>query len=331
MKAVVYAGTGGRDMVQIQSLPRPVPGREALLVRVHAAGLNRGDVLQRLGDYHVPPGQSAIPGVEIAGTVEDWGEDVTGFARGDRVFGVVEGGGFAEYCLLDAAMANPIPAAMGFREAAATAESFLTADETLFFLGDLQRGQTVLVHAAASSVGTTMIQMAAHHGAIVYGTAGSPEKVAAVRALGAHAAFPYKERDFVAEVLRLTEGRGVSRVMDFIGGAWLGRNLCVLEPGGCLVMVGLLDGLTAEVDLLRIVERRLQIKGSSLRLRPMPEKRQVNARFRERWLDALTRGAIRPIIHAEYPMEQVAAAQEEMEANRTIGKIVLSWTAAPGA
>jgi NADPH2:quinone reductase len=324
MRAIVYTGAGGPEVVELQEIPRPVAAGDQLLIKVHASALNRGDLLQRQGEYVVPPGQSTIPGVEIAGTVEEWGERVSGFQRGDRVFGVVEGGGFAEYCLLDRGMANPIPAAWGFREAAATAESWLTANETLFTLGGLAPAQSVLIHAGASSIGTTMIQMARRVGATVYCTVGSPRKAEAVRALGADAAIDYRSTDFVPEVLHRTSGRGVDLVMDFVGGAYLSRNLSALRTGGCLVVVGLLDGLDAQLDLLRVVERRLQIKGSSLRLRPMEEKREVNRRFRERWANILERDEVRPVIHAEYRFDEIHAAQREIEENRNIGKIVLT-------
>jgi putative PIG3 family NAD(P)H quinone oxidoreductase len=323
MKAVVYDGAGGLEVIAIRDVPVPVPTPHSLLIRVHATALNRGDILQRQGEYRVPDGQSSVPGVEIAGTVEGWGERVTGYRKGQRVFGVVEGGGFAELCLLDHEMANPVPEAWSFREAAATAESFLTANETLFTLGRLERGQRVLIHAGASSIGTTMIQMARHCGAIVFCTAGTPAKVAALQALGADAAIDYTSHDFVAEIAGLTGGQGVDLVMDFVGGAWLARNLSVLRPGGCLVLVGLLDGLEARLDLLLVIERRLRLEGSSLRLRPMQEKRQVNQRFRDRWLDVLCRDELRPVIHAEYPLADVATAQQEMEARRNVGKIVL--------
>jgi NADPH2:quinone reductase len=327
MRAVIYEGIGGPEVVKLREISKPIPTGDHLLIKVHATALNRADILQREGQYPVPEGQSSIPGVEVAGTVEAWGENVKGFTRGQRVFGVVEGGGLAEYCLLDQGMANPIPESLGFREAAAVAESFLTANETLFTLGQLQPGQTVLVHAGASSIGTTMVQMSKHIGATVYCTVGSRKKMEALRTLGADEVIPYKEQDFAREVLRLTQGEGVCLVMDFIGGTYLERNLSVLKHEGCLVVVGLLDGLSAELDLLRLVQRRLQIKGSSLRLRPMPEKRQVNERFRQRWMEVLARGELRPVVHAEYPLEDVVAAQAEMEAHRNIGKIVLTASA----
>ncbi|MGH3742155.1 MAG: NAD(P)H-quinone oxidoreductase [Micromonosporaceae bacterium] len=323
MRAVVCRGVGGPEAVVIAELPRPRPGPDDLLVRVHASALNRGDLLQRDGEYQVPEGQSSVLGVEVAGTVESCGERVVDHRPGDRVFGVVAGGGFAEYCLLDRGMANPIPSAWGFREAAATAEAWLTADETLFELGGLVAGQTVLVHASASGVGATMVQLARHVGARVYGTAGSAAKASAVRALGAEHVIDYRAQDFVPEVSRLTGGQGVDLVMDFIGGAWLERNLRVLRDGGRLILVGLLDGLDARLDMLEVVARRLQIKGSSLRLRPIEQKREVNRRFQQRWLARLQADKIRPVIHAEYPFEEIHAAQREMEDNRNVGKIVL--------
>ncbi|WP_342380473.1 NAD(P)H-quinone oxidoreductase [Myxococcus stipitatus] len=324
MRAVLFEGSGGPEVVKLREVPRPVPTREALLVKVHATALNRADLLQRQGEYHVPEGQSSIPGVEIAGTVEAWGEDVKGFTRGQAVFGVVEGGGLAEYCLLDQGMALPIPSCFDFAQAAATSESCLTANETLFTLGHLRRGQAVLIHAAASSIGTTMVQMARHVGATTYCTVGTAAKVEALRALGADEVFNHREQDFVREVLRLTRGEGVPLVMDFIGGAYLERNLAVLGHEGILVLVGLLDGMTTQVDLLRVVQRRLQLKGSSLRLRPLKEKREVNARFRQRWMEVLARGELRPVIHGRYPLEDVQSALAEMEANRNIGKLVLT-------
>jgi len=329
MKAVVYTRAGGPEVVAFAEVPRPVPTGDLMRVRVHATALNRGDVLQRQGEYEIPAGQSTIPGVEVAGTVDALGERVTGFRLGERVFGVVEGGGFAEYCLLDQGMANRIPEGWGFREAAAAAESGLTSNETLFTLGGLEAGQRVLIHAGASGIGTTMIQMAHHVGATVFATVGSQEKADAVRTLGVSGAIHHRRQDFVQEVLNWSDGRGIELVMDFVGGAYLSRNLEVLRPGGCLVVVGLLEGLEAPINLLRVVEKRLQLKGSSLRLRPMEEKREVNRRYQQRWLDVLGRHMLRPIIHAEYPLAEVKAAQEEMEAHRNIGKLIL-WVQSEG-
>jgi len=331
MLAMVYEGAGGPHVIARRELPMPVCTPDMLLVKVHASALNRADVLQREGEYEIPAGQSTIPGVEIAGTVEAWGEHVSGFSRGQRVYGVVEGGGFAEFCLLDRLMANSIPDGVGFEEAAATAESFLTCNETLFELGGLAPGDSVLIHAGASGIGTTAMRMALHAGARPICTVGSRAKAEALRGLGAADVIEYRTQDFLAEVLRLTGGEGVALVLDFVGGAYLERNLRALRPGGCMVSAGLLDGLSAEIDLLFLVERRLQIKGSSLRLRPMAQKRGVNARFRQRWLKPLQQGDISPVIHATYALADLALAQGEMEENRNIGKIVLAVRDTEGA
>ncbi|WP_266171377.1 NAD(P)H-quinone oxidoreductase [Dyella subtropica] len=330
MKAVVYEGKGGPEVIVTRELPMPVCTPDSLLVKVHASALNRGDVLQREGEYDIPAGQSTIPGIEIAGTVEAWGENVRGFTEGQRVYGVVEGGGFAEFCLLDRGMANLIPETIGFEEAAATAESFLTCNETLFELGGLAPGDHVLIHAGASAIGTTAMRMTLHAGARPICTVGSPRKAEALHAFGASAVIEYKTQDFLAEVLRLTGGEGVPLVLDFVGGAYLERNLRALRLGGCLVVAGLLDGLSAEIDLLLVVERRLRIKGSSLRLRPMREKREVNKRFRSRWIEPLERGEIRPVIYATHPIAEVAQAQHLMESHQNIGKIVIAVRDANG-
>lgn len=324
MRAIVYESSGGPEVIAQRELPMPVCTADALLVKVHASALNRADVLQREGEYEIPAGQSTIPGVEIAGTVEAWGENVAGFAKGQRVYGVVEGGAFAEFCLLDHLMANLIPDGTTYEEAAATAESFLTCNETLFELGGLTQGDRVLIHAGASDIGTTALRMALHIGAEPICTVGSPAKAQALRALGATSVIEYKKQDFLAETMRLTEGEGVRLVLDFVGGAYLDRNLLALSRGGCMVCAGLLDGLSAQIDLLLVVERRLQIKGSSLRLRPMTEKREVNARFRQRWLPPLAHGEIGPVVHAVYPIAEVAKAQHAMETNQNIGKIVIA-------
>jgi NADPH:quinone reductase-like Zn-dependent oxidoreductase len=220
-------------------------------------------------------------------------------------------------------MANPLPADWTYAQGAATAESWLTANESLFTLGGLTAGQRVLVHAGASGVGTTMLQLAKSAGATVFSIVGTPAKAAAVRALGADAVLNRRTDDLRAEVARRTDGGGVDLVMDFVGGARLDDNLAVLRPGGCLVLVGLLDGLSAPLDMLRVVERRLQIKGTSLRLRPIREKREVNRRFRQRWLAPLSSGELEPLIHASYPFDDIRMAMREMEEDRNVGKIVV--------
>lgn len=325
---MVCDGFGGPEVLRIAEVPRPEPGPGELLVRVRASALNRADLLQRAGAYAPPPGESAILGVEIAGEVEAWGEGVAGFERGQGVLGLVGSGAYAEHCLLDAGMAVPVPDGWSWVEAAAVPEVFYTADTTLFELGELAAGQSVLIHAAASGVGTACIQLAREAGAArIFCTAGSDEKLARCRELGAPAeviGIHRKNQDFVAEVRRWTGGAGVDVVEDFIGIEYLARNLAALKDGGRLVVVGLLGGWQGEIDLLPVVLRRLQIKGSSMRPRSLEEKRAITRKFRERWLPLLVAGRLRPVIDSVYPLERVAAAHERMESNQSFGKIVLT-------
>ncbi|HYU33702.1 MAG TPA: NAD(P)H-quinone oxidoreductase [Thermoanaerobaculia bacterium] len=327
MRAVVCAGFGGPEVLQIAEVPQPVPGPGQLLVRVRASALNRADLLQRAGEYAPPEGESAILGVEIAGEVEGWGDGVEGFARGQGVFGIVGSGGYAEHCLLDAGMAVPVPAGWSWAEAAAVPEVFYTADTTLFELGELSAGQSVLIHAAASGVGTACIQLAREVGVRrIFCTAGSDEKLARCRELGAPAeviGINRKTQGFVAEIRRHTGGAGVDVVEDFIGIEYLARNLAVLADGGRLVVAGLLSGWQGEIDLLPVVLRRLQIKGSAMRPRSLAEKRAITRKFQERWLPLLVAGRLRPVIDAVFPFERVAAAHERMESNASFGKILL--------
>jgi len=325
MRAVTFDGHGGVEVLRISDVPRPVAGPGELLVRVRSAALNHADTLQRKGEYSAPPGESAIPGVEIAGEVEAWHPELSGFSRGDRVCGIVGSGGYAEYCRLDAGMAVPVPEGWSFVDAAATPEVFYTADTTLFELGGLAAGQTVLIHAAGSGVGTACIQLAREVGATIVATAGADEKLERCRALGAHLGINYKRQDFAAEVQRFTGGRGVDVIEDFVGTDYLAKNLSVLKDGGSLVLVGILGSLEpATVDLLPLILRRLQIKGSSMRPRPLADKRAITATFRRRWLPLLVEGRLQPVIDSVFPWEQVAEAHRRMDENRNFGKILLT-------
>lgn len=326
-RAVVCDGHGGPEVLTIAEIPRPVPGPGQLLVRVRASALNRADTMQRAGEYAPPAGESAILGIEMAGEVEGWGDGVEGFQRGQGVFGLVGSGGYAEHCLLDAGMAVPIPAGWTWTEAAAVPEVFYTADTTLFELGELAAGQSVLIHAAASGVGTACIQLAREVGARMLCTAGSDEKLARCRELGGPgwiAGINRKTQDFAEEVLRHTGGAGVDVVEDFVGIGYLARNLSVLKDGGRLVEVGLLSGWEGGIDLLPLVLRRLQIKGSAMRPRPIEDKRAITRKFRERWLPLLVAGRLKPVIDSVFPFEQAAEAHRRMESDLSFGKILLS-------
>jgi NADPH2:quinone reductase len=326
-RAIVCDGFGGPEVLKIAEIPRPVPGAGQLLVRVRASALNRADTLQRAGEYSPPAGESAILGIEIAGEVEGWGDGVEGFDRGQRVLGIVGSGGYAEHCLLDAGMAVPVPEGWTWTEAAAVPEVFYTADTTLFELGELAAGQSVLIHAAASGVGTACIQLAREVGARIFCTAGSDEKLARCRELAGPAwaaGINRKTQDFVEEVRRQTGGAGVDVVEDFVGIGYLAGNLAVLKDGGRLVEVGLMSGWAGEIDLLPLVMRRLQIKGSAMRPRPIEDKRAITRKFRERWLPLLVAGRLRPVIDSVFPFEQAAEAHRRMESDLSFGKILLS-------
>lgn len=323
MRAITIRTPGGPEVLQLTDLPEPTPAPEQLLVRVRATALNRADTLQRRGLYPPPRGESDILGLELAGEVEAVGSAAHGFHVGDRVFGLIGGGGYADKAVIDYRMAMPMPASWSFIEAAAVPEVFFTANETLFTLGQLAPGERVLIHAGASGVGTAGIQMAKHHGAQVFATAGSPEKLARLAALGVDAGINYKTEDFAERIRELTNKRGVELVQDFIGAAYWQRNLQCLTVGGRLVLVGLMGGVKVEANLGLILSKRLHIIGSVMRSQSLEEKIAITRRFRERWLPLLEEGKIRPIIDTSFPLAEAAAAHQYMEDNRNVGKIVL--------
>ena len=324
MRQVTIPAYGGPEVLTMVGAPEPEAGPGELLVRVRAAGVNRADCLQRAGSYPMPPGLGNVPGLEIAGEVVDAGAGVESFAPGDRVFGLVAQGGYAEHAVLDAGLTVPLPDGWSFAEGAAVIEVYCTANETVFELGGLDRGQTLLVHAGASGVGTAAVQMAKHAGATVYFTAGSRGKIDRVLDLGADHGILYKTEDFVEEVLRITRGEGVDVVEDFIGADYLARNLAILKPTGTLLLVGLMGGQVAPFDLGGMLRKRLSIRGFTLRAQPVENKRSIVGRFRARWLPLLAAGAIRPVIDEVVPFAQVRRAHEKMEANTNFGKIILA-------
>jgi putative PIG3 family NAD(P)H quinone oxidoreductase len=323
MKAITCDTPGGPEVLHVAEVPDPVPGPEQLLIRVRATALNRADTLQRQGQYPPPPGESDILGLELAGEVEAAGDATHGFAPGDRVFGLVGGGGYAEKALIDFRMAIPMPNNWDFVKAAAVPEVFFTANETLFTLGQLQGGETVLIHAGASGVGTAGVQMARYTGARVLATAGSTEKIARTVELGAEVGINYKEEDFAVRVQELTDQAGVDLIQDFIGAPYWQRNLDSLKVGGRLVLVGLMGGAAVQADLSLLMRKRLHIIGSVMRSQPLHNKIAITQRFRERWLPLLERGVIRPIIDTTFPLAEAATAHRYMEENRNIGKIML--------
>ena len=323
MKAIIRTEDGGPEVLQLADVPSPEPTETQLLVNVKATALNRADLLQRRGAYPPPPGESEILGLEIAGTVSAIGSQVEGFSENDDVFGLVAGGGYAEQAVLDYRMAMVIPDEWRFEEAAAIPEVFFTANENIFTLGRLTDGETILIHAGGSGVGTAGIQIAKHAGARVFATTGTPEKIENCITLGATAAINYKQSDFGAEIEQLTDGEGVDVVLDFIGAPYLNRNLQILKVKGRLLQVGLMGGSTTDIDLGVIMRRRLQVIGSVMRPQSLDEKIAITQRFVERWLPELKNGTLRPVIDKVFPLAQACQAHEYMEDNRNFGKIIL--------
>jgi putative PIG3 family NAD(P)H quinone oxidoreductase len=323
MKAIVFDTPGDPNVLYLGDAPEPIPTPEQLLLRVRATALNRADTMQRRGNYPPPPGESDILGLELAGDVEAVGSSVQGFAVGDRVFGLVGGGGYAEQALIDYRMAMPIPDAWDYVTAAAVPEVFFTANETLFTLGKLSQGETVLIHAAASGVGTAGVQMARETGARIFVTAGSAEKIDRTIELGAEAGINYKEEDFSQRIQTLTDHEGVDLIQDFIGASYWHQNLNCLKVGGRLVLVGMMSGASIEVDLSLIMRKRLQVIGSVMRSQPLENKIAITQRFQQRWLPLLQRHTIQPIIDKTFPLAEAAAAHQYMEENRNTGKVIL--------
>lgn len=323
MKAITFTKPGGPAVLQLTAVADPVPTPDQLLVRMRASALNRADTLQRMGAYPPPPGESDILGLELAGEVEAVGSSVQGFAPGDRVFGLVGSGGYAEKAVIDARMAMRIPDGWSFTQAAAVPEVYFTAQETIFTLGGLKAGETILIHAGASGVGTAGIQMARETGTRILITAGSAEKIQRCVELGATAGCRYKEQDFAEWITDITQGQGVDVIEDFIGAAYWDKNLRSLKIGGRLILVGLMGGVKVETNLGMILSKRLQIFGSVLRSRTLADKIEITQRFQQNWLPLLTAGKIKPIIDTVFPLAQAAEAHQYMEDNRNFGKIIL--------
>ena len=324
MRAVRISRPGSYDVLELVERPTPSPGPDDLLVRVEAAGVNRADCMQRQGTYPTPPGVDwgDVPGLEVAGEVVAVGPAVSEFVVGDRVFGLIEQGGYAEYALIDRGLALPIPEQWTFIEAAGAIEAAATANETVFTIGGLTSGEVILIHAAGSGVGTTAVQMAVAAGARVIASAGSKGKLERLCALGAALSINYKEQDFASEVRRFT-GDGAHLILDFIGPDTLARNLAALRRTGRLVLAGQLGSPTCVFDPAAVIGGRLAIRGFTLRPQSLTEKRAIVERLRERWLPSFESGRIRPILHRSFPLTEAAAAHQLMETNATFGKIVL--------
>jgi NADPH2:quinone reductase len=323
MIAIEISKAGGPEVLVPVERPIPEPGPGEVLIRVAAAGVNRPDVMQRRGVYPPPPGASDIPGLEVAGAIEHTGDGVTEWRGGDRVCALVAGGGYAEYCVAPAPQCLPIPQRLDTVHAAAIPETFFTVWTNVFERGALQPGETALFHGGASGIGTTAIQLAAARGARVLATAGSDEKCRACEELGAVHAINYRAEDFVEAAKRLTEGRGVDLILDIIGGGYFDRNLRALAIDGRLVQIGLMGGSEANIDLRRLLARRLTITGSTLRPRSVEEKGAIASALRREVWPLLESGRVRPIVYRTFPLTDASEAHRLMESSEHIGKLLL--------
>jgi NADPH2:quinone reductase len=323
MRAIEITQPGPPDVLQLCERPLPVLKPGEVLIRVLAAGVNRPDVFQRLGQYPVPPGASDLPGLEVAGEIVDGELGASGFKKGDLVCALVQGGGYAEFCAAPLEQCLPVPKGLSPLEAASLPETFFTVWSNVFQRAALQPGETLLVQGGSSGIGVTAIQLAASLGHRVFATAGSEDKCRACEKLGAERAINYKTEDFAAVVKELTGGKGVDVVLDMVGGDYLKREIACLADDGRLVLIALLGGARAEIDLGQVLRRRLTVTGSTLRPRPVAFKAQIARELRERVWPLIEAGTIRPVIYRSFPLEQAAAAHALMESSAHVGKIML--------
>jgi putative PIG3 family NAD(P)H quinone oxidoreductase len=323
MTVIVISAPGAPEVLVPQQRPLPQPSAGEVLVKVAAAGVNRPDVMQRQGLYPPPKGATDIPGLEIAGEVVALGAGVTRWKLGDKVMALVVGGGYAEYCPTHESHALPIPAGLTLTEAAAVPETFFTVWYNAFERGGLKHGETLLVHGGASGIGTTAIQLAHALGARVITTAGSADKLAACRKLGADVAVNYKTEDFVAATKAATDGKGADVVLDMIGGDYVARNYDAAAVEGRIVQIAVQGGPKATVDVTRIMLKRLTHTGSTLRARSIADKAAIARAVEQNALPLISAGKVKPVIDSTFPLAQAAAAHARMEASAHIGKIVL--------
>ncbi|UIN23158.1 NAD(P)H-quinone oxidoreductase [Herbaspirillum frisingense] len=323
MRAIEIKEFGGPEV--LQPCERPVPELKPgeVLIKVHAAGVNRPDVFQRTGNYPVPPGASDLPGLEVAGEIVAGELGDSGFKLGDLVCALVQGGGYAEYCAAPLAQCLPVPKGLSALEAAALPENYFTVWSNVFDRGQLSGEETLLVQGGSSGIGVTAIQIARALGHRVFATAGSAEKCRACEELGAERAINYKTEDFESVVKELTGGRGVDVILDMVGGDYLPREIKALADDGRLVFIAQLGGAKGQLDMGQVMRRRLTITGSTLRPRPVTFKAAIAANLRQHVWPLIEAGKIKPVIHQRFPLEQAAQAHAMMESSAHIGKIML--------
>ena len=324
MRFIDMTGYGGPEVLTLAEGPVPRPETGEVLIRVAAAGMNRGDILQRTGNYPPPPGASPVLGLEVSGTIAAVGANVGDWREGQEVCALVAGGGYAEYCAAPAPQCLPVPRGLGLVEAAALPETFLTVWTNVFERGRLIPGESFLVHGGSSGIGTTAIQLARAFGVRVFATAGSVDKCAVCQQLGAERAINYRREDFVSVVKEATGGSGVDVILDMIGGSYAERNQQALAIEGRLVQIGIMEGSKITLDLFQMMVRRQTITGSTLRARSVADKAAIARLVQEKAWPLIEAGSIRTVIDRTFPLAEVAAAHRLMESSQHIGKILLT-------
>jgi NADPH2:quinone reductase len=325
MRQIEFSGFGGPEVIRVALAPVLRPGPSKVLVEVVAYGINRPDCVQRSGTYPPPPGESNIPGLEIAGRVVALGEGVTRPAIGDEICALVGSGGYAEYCVADAALCLPKPKPLSLIDAAGIPENAFTVYDNVFTRGHLKKGETFLVHGGSSGIGSTAILYAKHAGATVIATAGSEDKCRFCRTLGADHAINYRTQDFVEEVQRITGKRGVDVILDMVGGSYITKNVSILALEGRLVQIAFLQGpMVKDFSYLQVMVKRLTLTGSTLRPRTLAQKTVLADALREHIWPLYDSGAVKPILHATFPMDETRQAHELMESSNHLGKIVVT-------
>jgi len=323
MRAVVASHPGDADVLEIEERPDPVPGAHEVRIRVTAAGLNGADLSQRRGFYPSPAGAPDWPGLEVSGTVDAVGEQVGEWRVGDRVCALLPGGGYAELVTVDSGLVLPVPDSVDLVEAAGLPEVAATVWSNVFDIGRLTAGETLLVHGGSSGIGTMAIQLGRALGADVIATAGSDDKAAFCREVGAHAAVNYREQDFVEAVRAFTDGHGADVVLDIVGGAYIARDLDALAAGGRILSIAVRDRQPASVDMGLMMRKRASLHGTTLRARPLAERTAIIAAVRAKVWPLLADGRVRPVIDSVFPFEDAPAAHRRMESSAHRGKILL--------
>ncbi|NKB36657.1 MAG: zinc-binding dehydrogenase [Gammaproteobacteria bacterium] len=324
MKYINITEAGGPEVLRLEERERPEVAAGQVLIKVSAAGVNRPDVAQRAGYYPPPPGASDIPGLEIAGEVIETGEGVEWPARGEQVCALVSGGGYAEYCMAEAALCLPLPQDFSHIESAAIPETFFTVWSNVFDRAGLKSDESILIHGGSSGIGTSAIQLAREFGARVYVTAGSAEKCRVCEELGAYRAINYREEDFVEVCMNLSGERGVNVILDMVAGPYIERDISLAAEDGRIVIIAGLQGFKAEVDFSQIMRKRLTLTGSTLRPRPVSFKAEIAGNLREKVWPLFESDSIKPVIHRVFPLAEAEKAHQMMESSEHIGKIILS-------